>query len=142
MRRPPDERTYGSMPELPSRLWCHSLSPGEFSKTDSGMEAHRSQLPVSAIGFFSESGHAIQLASDQDGKSRLGTRHRPVQRVAFHRLAPGFANELQQFAAAQRLARGRARVVINLLFNNGAIDVIRAETQCDLRNPRRHHDPV
>src|SRR5882724_3180751 len=39
------------MPELSSRLWHHSLSPGELSKTDSGMEAHGSQLPATAIGF-------------------------------------------------------------------------------------------
>jgi GxxExxY protein len=32
------------------RAWRHSLSPGELSKTDSGMETHRSQLPLTAIG--------------------------------------------------------------------------------------------
>src|SRR5260370_37787060 len=113
------------MPELPSRLWHHSLSPGELSKTHSGMEAH--QLPVTAIGFVT--GHAMQPASDQDGKSRFGSRHGPVQGVAFHRLAPSLANQLQQFVTTQRLARGRARIVINLLFDHGAVYVIRAETQ-------------
>ena len=40
----------------------------------------------------------------QHGERRFGALHRAVQRVALHRLAAGFADQSQQFAAAQALA--------------------------------------
>ena len=67
---------------------------------------------------------------------------RAVQRVPLHRLAAGFADQLQQFRAAQALHRGGAGIVIDPLFHDGAVDVVGAEAQRDLRDPRGHHHPI
>ena len=40
------------------------------------------------------------------------------------------------------LRRRRARVVGDLLLGHGAVDVVGAEREADLREPRRDHDPV
>ncbi len=38
--------------------------------------------------------------------------------------------------------RGRVGVVINLLFHNGAVDIVGAKAQRNLGDARREHDPV
>jgi hypothetical protein len=53
----------------------------------------------------------------------------PVERIAFHRLAAGFTDQLQQFVATQALLGGRPGVVVDALFHDRAVDVIRPKTQ-------------
>src|ERR1700730_1639439 len=65
-----------------------------------------------------------------------------VQRIALERLAAPPADQAQQIAPARRLAGGGAGVVIDFLFYNGAVDVVRAEALRDLGYAGRHHNPV
>ncbi len=54
---------------------------------------------------------------NQNGEDVLGALHRTIERIALDRLTAGFADQADQFAAAQVLAGGRAGVVINALFD-------------------------
>ncbi len=67
---------------------------------------------------------------------------RPVERVALEGYAPCLGDQADQILAAQSLRRGRAGVMIDLLFDDGSVDVVGAEAQRDLRHLRRHHLPV
>src|ERR1019366_179902 len=78
----------------------------------------------------------------RDGHRRLGTRYWPVERVALKWDAAGLGNESDQVLAAQHLRRGGAGVVINLFLHHGAIDVVGAEAQRDLRHLRSDHLPI
>ena len=62
--------------------------------------------------------------------------------VAFDRFPARFGNEPNQILAAHALRRGGAGVVVNLFLDDGAIDVVGAEAERDLRDFRRHHLPV
>ncbi len=46
----------------------------------------------------------------QHGEGGFGALHRAIQRVALERHAAGLADQLQQFRAAQALARGGAGI--------------------------------
>ena len=66
-------------------------------------------------------------ALDQYGESGFGLStalNCPIKCVALHRFAPRFPNQTNKFFTPQTLARGRTRVVVNLLFNNGAIEIV------------------
>jgi hypothetical protein len=47
---------------------------------------------------------------------------------------PGQFDQPQQVAAPQRLRHGRPGVVVNLLLDHRAVDVVRAEAQRNLRD--------
>src|SRR5712692_4094196 len=93
-----------------------------------------------------------QRGLDVEGEGNVGARpsgrrelrpvNRPVERVALNRLAPRFADQPLELGAGSELRRGCAGVVVNLLLDDGAVNVVRAEAQRDLRNSRREHDPV
>src|SRR2546427_1188353 len=65
-----------------------------------------------------------------------------VERVALDRLAAGLADQPHDLVPRHHLRRGRPRVVINLLLDHRAVDVVRPQAQSDPRHPPRHHDPV
>src|SRR5215813_9338946 len=65
-----------------------------------------------------------------------------VERVAFYGNAARGANEAFQFGARRELGSFGARVVIDLFFDDRSVEVVSAETESDLRDARREHDPV
>src|SRR5579875_1586328 len=65
-----------------------------------------------------------------------------VERVPLEGLATGLANDPDQVLAPHSLRSGCACIVIDLLFNHGAINIISPEAQRDLRDLWGHHLPV
>src|SRR5258705_50386 len=72
----------------------------------------------------------------------LGTIHRSIQRVALYRHSPGGADEPLEFGPRGKLRSFRSSIMINFLFHYSAIQIVGAETQSDLRDARRKHDPI
>jgi hypothetical protein len=60
--------------------------------------------------------------------ARGRTASAEAKRGALGRDAPSFADQLLEFGARCELGRGRAGVVIDLLFGDGAVDVVGAES--------------
>src|SRR5262249_7869737 len=56
--------------------------------------------------------------------------------------AAGSSDQALQFVARRELRRLCAGVVVNLLFDNRAIEIVRTEPQRNLRDTGRKHDPV
>ena len=67
-----------------------------------------------------------------------------VERVALDRHAcPASANKALEIGAREVFGRGCARIVINLLFSMTVpSEIVGAETQGDLCDARREHDPI
>src|SRR5260370_37643550 len=87
----------------------------------------------------------VQSQADEvrpHGRRQLRAVDRMIERIALDGNAAGGANEPFQFIARRELGRFRAGVMINLLFHNRAVEVVRPKTQRDLRDARREHDPV
>src|ERR1700744_2410585 len=80
--------------------------------------------------------------SDADGEAFFCAGDRTIERVALEWLAAGLADEPYQVAAAHALRRARASIVVDLLFNHRAVDIIRTKAQRDLSDARGHHLPV
>ena len=71
-----------------------------------------------------------------DDKAVFGARHGVVQRVALHRNAPSLGNQAAKFLARHALRRGGAGVVINLLLDDRAVQIVGAKAKRYLRNLR------
>ena len=65
-----------------------------------------------------------------------------VHRVALHRRAARGADEALELAARSELRGRRPGVVINFFFDDGAVNVVCAESQSDLRDARSQHHPI
>src|SRR6202521_779306 len=78
----------------------------------------------------------------QRERRQLRAVHRAIERIAFDGNAAGGADEALEFAARCEFRCDSASVVINLFFNNRAVEIIRPEAQCDLRDAWREHDPI
>src|SRR5258708_31010389 len=65
-----------------------------------------------------------------------------IEGIALDRFPACFLDEPHEFLSAHALGCGGARVVVNLLFDYGSVQVIGAKTQGDLRNLWRKHLPV
>ncbi len=65
-----------------------------------------------------------------------------IKSVALNGNAAGRGDETRQLGAGHTLRGGRAGVVVNLLLDNRAVDIVGAEAKCDLRDFRGHHLPV
>src|SRR6266511_2684493 len=65
-----------------------------------------------------------------------------VERIALGGNAPGAPDELDDVVESHRLCRGRASFVIDLLANDGSLEIVDAERKRRLRKERGHHDPV
>src|SRR5438309_10968857 len=68
---------------------------------------------------------------DRNRDGGLGPRHRAIQRIALDRFPSCFGDQANQIFASHALGCGGAGVVINLFFDYGAVDVVRAEAQRD-----------
>src|SRR5580704_4362328 len=75
-------------------------------------------------------------------RRHLGTVDGAIECVAFYGDAPGGADEALEFGARCELGSFRASVVVNLFFDNRAVQIVRSEAQSDLRDARRKHDPI
>ena len=76
---------------------------------------------------FANDNPVLVEALDQYGESGFGLSialNCPIKCVALHRFAPRFPNQTNKFFTSQTLARSRTGVVVNLLFNNGAIEIV------------------
>ena len=60
--------------------------------------------------------------------------HVAVKSVPLNGFATSFTNQPHQIRAPHPLRSGRSGVMVDLLFHDCAIDVIRAEAQGDLRD--------
>ena len=80
-------------------------------------------------------------ALHQNGEGGLGPLHRAVERIALDRFAASLADQLQQLAAAQSLGGGGAGIVVDPLFDDRAVEIVGAESQRDLRDPRASSSP-
>src|SRR5207248_8413808 len=63
--------------------------------------------------------------SNRDRKRSLGPRDGVIHGIALDRLATGFADEAGKLFATHSLRGGSAGVVVNLLFDHGAVNVER-----------------
>ena len=81
-------------------------------------------------------------ALDADAEAGFLAHNWPVERVTLDGFAAGFADEPDEFVAAHSLRSSGSGVVINLLYDDGAIDIVSAETQGDLRDLRLQHLPI
>ena len=84
----------------------------------------------------------IVVYLDGDGEAVLGARDGAIEGIALDGSAACLGDEAAQFAACEALGGFCAGVVVNLLFDHGAIEVVGAEAQRDLRDLGRHHLPV
>jgi len=90
----------------------------------------------------------VQREGDQVGSCwwrdcrHFGAVHRAIKCVALHRHASCSTNQALQFAARRELRSLGTGIVINLLFHHRAIQVVCAESQCDLGDAGRQHDPI
>jgi hypothetical protein len=55
---------------------------------------------------------------------------------------PALRINCSKLAASHSLRGGRPGIVVNPLFDNRAVQVVRPKLERDLRHPRRHHHPV
>src|SRR6266850_2526751 len=85
-------------------------------------------------------GAAAGLHRNREGGLSAGDG--AVQSVAFNGFTSGFAYQANQFFAAHSLRRGGTGVVINLLLNDRAVDIVNSETQGYLCNFGGKHLPV
>src|SRR3569623_1530959 len=76
------------------------------------------------------------------GGRRIEGAEGVVERVALDGDAAGAANEREQIVERESLRGVRARLMINLLTHHGALEIVHAPRQCDLRQEWRDHDPV
>src|ERR1700730_11946992 len=67
---------------------------------------------------------------------------RAVERVALDGDAAGFADQAFEFGARGEFGGLGAGVVIDFFLDDGAVQVVRAKTQCDLRDAWREHYPI
>src|SRR5712692_5724387 len=67
-------------------------------------------------------------------RGELRPVNRPVERVALNRLAPRFADQPLELGAGGELRGGGAGVVVDLFLDDGAVNVVRAKAQRDLRS--------
>src|ERR1700730_4806402 len=101
---------------------------------------------------FRSAGNGLYESSDIYGDRDLGAgagrrRHLraidgAVERVALDGYAAGFADQALEFAARGELSRLGAGIVINLLLNYCAVQVVGPKAQGDLRDARREHYPI
>src|SRR5271163_4053280 len=71
-----------------------------------------------------------------------GAIHAIVERVALDGDPAGGANQAFEVGAGEAFGRGGAGVVINIFLDDGSIEIVRAETESDLRDALGEHDPV
>src|SRR6516165_2832208 len=79
--------------------------------------------------------------SGDDGR-KLRAVDGAVERVAFHGDAAGRADEALEFGARSKLGGLRAGIVIDLLFDDGAVQIVCAKMQRNLSDAGRKHNPV
>src|SRR3954462_2421981 len=84
----------------------------------------------------------VSAASDRYRKAVLCARDCVIESVALHGYPARFRNQAAEFFARHALGRGGAGVVVDLLFDDSAVQVIGPETQRNLRDLGRHHLPV
>src|SRR5258706_16459068 len=65
-----------------------------------------------------------------------------IKSVPLDRFATGFTNQTDQLLASHTLRRGSAGIVVNLLLDDRAVEVVGTETQRDLSDFWREHLPV
>src|SRR5215470_6209725 len=79
---------------------------------------------------------------NRDGDRCLRAGHGAIEGIALDGLAPSLANEADKFLTPHALRRGGSGIVVDLFFNDSAIDIVCAETQGNLGDLRGHHLPV
>ena len=65
-----------------------------------------------------------------------------IESVTLEWNAAGGADQALEFCTRSELLGGGAGVVINFFFDDGAVNIVCAESQCDLRDARSEHDPI
>src|SRR5687767_3639392 len=65
-----------------------------------------------------------------------------IERIALDRHLSRLANEAHQLVERDALRRVCAGFMVDLLPHHGALEVVHAKRQSDLRQGRRHHDPM
>src|SRR5277367_4850873 len=71
------------------------------------------------------------LSLDRNRKGIFAPRHRAIERVTLKRLSPSLSNQPNQIRSPHSLRSRRASIVVNLLLDHRAIDIIRTESQRD-----------
>jgi hypothetical protein len=66
---------------------------------------------------------------DRHRERSFGASDGTVESIAFYRLPTGFFNQTHKLLPTHALRRSSSGIVIDLLFNNGAIDIVRSEAQ-------------
>src|SRR5438067_9496806 len=80
--------------------------------------------------------------SDRDRKAILTSVHRPIHRVSLKRFPSSLRNQPNQIRPPHTLRSSRPGVMVDLLLDDRAINVVRPKPQRDLRHLRRNHLPV
>src|ERR1051326_2067872 len=89
-----------------------------------------------------DSGSACVTELHQYGERGFGALHGAVESVALDGFAAGSTDQGEEFLAAEALRRGSTGVMVDALFHDGAIEIVGAEAEGDLRDTRGHHHPV
>ena len=78
----------------------------------------------------------------RDSEAVFGAGDGAVERVALEGNAAGLGDEAAKLFARHALGGGGAGVVVDLLLDHGAVKIVGAEAERDLRDLGRHHLPV